>query len=838
MRVALTLVVWLAGPALLAWAQEAKQPYSYGSLPRHAWACLGSPRFVADRPVTSITFSPDGKLLAAITASDLLSPYTTDVRLWELATGKELPPLRWQKRIVSVVRFTPDGKKLIVALSDNSIRLWDLVAGKEERRFNGSSSALELTPDGRRLISACWDDTIRVWDFATAEEVRCLKCKAQFISLAPDGRTLATSGAVMLWDVQTGKALRQPDQANEAEFRYVCFSSDGKTLAALNSSAGEVVLWDLPTGKERLRLKGRGRIDTIALSHSGKVLATDSNPGWERDTPDDRPDLQFWDVSSGKKLGSCVGETSGIIAIAFSANDELVATVRGHDPLVRLWDWKNGRELSRFAGHGQDVTALAFSPDGHTLYSASNDRTVRVWDAERYQEQAILRGHSAYVTSFTLTLDGKTLITGSRDHTVRLWDLAGRRELRKLATAHGWDRWMGLCVTLSPDGRTLVTSDDGDGGNGQTVRFWDWRAGKQLRRLKGLNGAHCLTFAPDGKTLAAGFHGSISVWEADTGKLLRGFEEAHNLETMALAFLRDGTLASAGGVNEVVRKGMRPRNLKPRTAVRLWDPATGARLHEFAGTEGEHTTLALSPDGRLLAGAFETIIRVWEVSNWHQVSEFQGHRGYVSVLAFNPDGRTLASGGADGAILFWDLTGRRKDGRLAGPALTPAQLDASWESLAYDDGRPAVWALAAAPAQSVPFLRLRLSAVPKLNKQRVKRLIADLDAEKFAVREKATSDIEQIGEVVVPALRMALKDNPTLEQGRRLQALLDKLDRQREKKRLPPSLVRVLRALEALERAGTPEAVEVLREIAAGEPTARPTREAQAALKRLAQLSK
>jgi hypothetical protein len=119
------------------------------------------------------------------------------------------------------------------------------------------------------------------------------------------------------------------------------------------------------------------------------------------------------------------------------------------------------------------------------------------------------------------------------------------------------------------------------------------------------------------------------------------------------------------------------------------------------------------------------------------------------------------------------------------------------------------------------------------------KLIADLDAIKFAVRQRATAELEKLGEAAVPALRLALEGNPSPELARRVQSLLDKVNSPNERvRRLPAVVVQLLRAVEVLERAGTPEAVEVLRGIAEGEPIARETREAQAALQRLALLSK
>jgi WD40 repeat protein len=834
MRAALVLATLLTGPALLT-AQESPRPYDYGPLPRGAWACLGSPRFTGEATVSCVAFSPDGTLLASGTGrwGGAQGPAPA-VHVWDLLTGQELHTLRGHNQQVAALCFTPDSKKLISASADGTIRLWDLARGAEERQFWGHESAvtgIELTADGKLLVSCGSDATVRVWEVATGKELRRLDCPVRGISLAPDGRKLAVAaGEVFLWDIQTGEKPRRFGPAKAPAVQGVRCSPDGRTLAVLDGD-GQVALWDFATGNERRRLPKLQRPTLcLAFSHDGKVLAT-GGYGYNARLRflGDRADLKLWDAADGKELGSCEDFTSDILAVAFSPDDRVL--VSAGDFTARLWDWKNGRELPRFTGHAQEITALAYSPDGKALYSASKDATVRVWDAGTGKEQAVLRGHTKGVMALGLTPDGKTLATASLDNSVRVWDAARRKELHRLTGDHG-DAW---CLAFAPAERILVSGDGGWTGPGGPPRVWDWWAARELRRLTTLPGARCLSFSPDGKTVAVGFQANLTFVEVATGRSWQQIK-AHGSEVQGLAYLADGTVVTVGGDDQIHPKkkgGFRRRVSLPRLmTARLWDPKTGTRLHDFANAEGQHAALAVSPDGRLLAVAFERSIHVWETSTRAHLGEAQGHRGHVSALAFSPDGRTLASGGSDGAILFWDLTGRLKDGKLVGPALKPADLDALWKGLGEDDGRRAVWALAAAPVQAVPFLRERLAAVGKSGPANVKQLVADLDAPKFAARQRAMIELEKLGPAAEPALRIVLENNPSPEVAKRVESLLEKLSGQGEK-RVAAEVLRLLRAVEALERAATPEARAVLRGIAEGGALDRPTREAQAALKRL-----
>ena len=113
---------------------------------------------------------------------------------------------------------------------------------------------------------------------------------------------------------------------------------------------------------------------------------------------------------------------------------------------------------------------------------------------------------------------------------------------------------------------------------------------------------------------------------------------------------------------------------------------------------------------------------------------------------------------------------------------------------------------------------------------RIKELIKKLGDDSFDVREKASKELARFGPSIRPVLLEALKADPGAETRRRLEELLAGLaDRS-----TPPEMVRPVRALEVLETLGSREARQLLRALAEGNPTARLTAEAGAALRRLA----
>jgi hypothetical protein len=194
------------------------------------------------------------------------------------------------------------------------------------------------------------------------------------------------------------------------------------------------------------------------------------------------------------------------------------------------------------------------------------------------------------------------------------------------------------------------------------------------------------------------------------------------------------------------------------------------------------------------------------------------------------DGRTLATGQSDTMVLVWDFPAPVRD-RPAAP-ISAGQMETYWADLAGDDGRRAVAAhdrLANVPEQSVALLRERVQPAEAPPAETLRRLVANLDDEQFARRETAMKQLAEFGEVAEAALREALGPQPAPEARRRIEILLSGPHAVQT-----PESRRHLRAVRVLECIGTLEARHVLQRLAKGLPEARVTRDAKAALERLA----
>ena len=216
-----------------------------------------------------VAFSPDGRLLATASSDET-------ARVWDPATGGCLRTLTGHTLPVHAVAFSPDGRLLATASDDKTARVWELATGGCLRTLTGHTDAVygvAFSPDGLLLATASWDETGRVWDPATGELRRTLTghtLAAWGVAFSPDGPLLATASwdeTARVWDPATGE-LRRTLTGHTDAVNGVAFSPDGRLLATASDDK-TARLWDPATGELRRTLTG----------HTDAVLRGGVQPG-------------------------------------------------------------------------------------------------------------------------------------------------------------------------------------------------------------------------------------------------------------------------------------------------------------------------------------------------------------------------------------------------------------------------------------------------------------------------------------------------------------------------------------------------------------------------------
>jgi WD40 repeat protein len=284
-----------------------------------------------------------------------------------------------------------------------SVELWDLISGKEVRRFDGHESyvsCLAFSRDGRLLVSGGTDKHICLWDVKSRREINKWKAHdvcVNSIAFSPDGKRILSGGqdqnsdnSICLWNTATGTEIRR-FAGHKSAVMNVSIAPDGQHAASA-SLDGTVRCWNVDSGKQCFVIPSRGHAaTTVAFSPDGKSILVGYLASSEKRNSvlTDNPVVLF-DATTGKETRRFVGHRTSVLCMAFSPDGKWAVSAGGGrraeegrqrpvDCEIRLWDVRTGRLVKSFAGHEGPIYSVSFSPEGKQFASGSVDQTVRVW---------------------------------------------------------------------------------------------------------------------------------------------------------------------------------------------------------------------------------------------------------------------------------------------------------------------------------------------------------------------------------------------------------------------------------------------------------------------------
>lgn len=448
-------------------------------------------------PSASSSYRPMGR---SWLDSGVPSTGKADICLWETATGKELRVLGLKDATSGSLTFSPDGRFLALT-SQHHLQFWDVRTGEiswEVPMPVNQFFSMRFSPDGRFVASGL-SSTVKVWETTTGRE-RYLNPELRelgFFSLSRDGRTVLTANHAADRVPEAGTTARK-----EANLKYWEAASGVRLLA--------------PPGQEK------HFPPFAALSGDQKTLVT-----WEVD-----PILQVWDVDSGKKLGRIPYETYPDIRLLSDDGKLLVLGSRGSGSGMRdvpsrlvLWDARMGKRLGELKGHRSFFLAMQFSPDGKMLASIDGNHALHLWETATQKELFQLKPKSAGL-ALAFSRDSRMLALVSPDSQraaagdgisamVFLEIPSGKELLRmpkdKLPKMHR----IGIYHLLfSPSGKRMIAADYSG-----KVFVWERETGRLVKEWQADEyGVSRLALSADGKVLLTQQAFTALIW--DLGELL------------------------------------------------------------------------------------------------------------------------------------------------------------------------------------------------------------------------------------------------------------------------------------------------------------------------------
>jgi len=559
--------------------------------------------------------------------------------------------------------YHAETNRLLTAHGGTAV-LWDVATGLALEAFDGGAAAtvtVAFDGGGRRVLTASGDGPLRVWDVQIGRRIAEFEPPPSTVhaaAISPDGRRIAAGcydHTVLIGDVDAGGDLLRLGE-HRGHVIFVRFSPDSRRLLS-GAYDAQAILWDVPTRRPHRIFPTPVETRWADFRADGRRLLT-LGSGTERG----QGRVIQWDIPTRQPV-QVIDET---VRLAWFVDEDVAALMPDNE--LRLY----GRS-ERDARHAADPTVLAPAllaglkerltvlADGWRVWSPGQRAEAAGEAASKHSAAAELRSPTGKTIPLPLPLngsdpvefvtvspDGRWLLTSSRrpmprgDHTrLTLWDLA------KPAVVHCFPGTMG---SFHPDGQHVVA------GGARKLQLFRIADGQPLQTFEIDSGAfESVRFVAEGRRLLTasgdwydGNQGRVLLWDVPTGKVLRDY---FTEDTAVYQAVMDGdeqrllaafTIGESGGIDRV---GLYDAgSAEPLDAIFKEDHALGA--------------LRVAPAANRFAAGSDRQTAVWDLSDLRLLQQFPGSPG-----PFSTDGRFLATFvRSSGTTLLWDLA----DGRYLG----------------------------------------------------------------------------------------------------------------------------------------------------------------------------
>jgi WD40 repeat protein len=634
-----------------------------------------------DDAITVVAVSPNGKLAAS--AAD------TVIKVWDLATRKEIATLTDHTQPIHDLQFSPDSKRLASRCNNpgkaGELYLWNLgdekITGQSLKGHQVPVTGMAFSPDGKLLISCSGEANdlgnrameARVWNAETGKEKRSFPIPERgqgffSIAISPDSKRYAvgTGGtaaatAIHVVEVDSGRDVQKLTGQN-GWITGLAFA-DNNTLVSGNREieSQAIKIWNVETGKERATFTLEPEKDgvvAVRVLGDGKTIAA-----WSK------LQLKLWDLESETPRSLALsGPFWSANAIAFSPDGTTLAVPHrtvGSSVEVTFWDVPSAKDHGSYSLSNSNFDVVAFTPDGQTMLTGWNDGKLRILNARTAQESTSVLAHKPadeQRTVLAISPDGKYLATGGADHIVRLWSLAGGdavelidHEAPVTCLAFGW-----MKLPKHDDKSLLLFSGDRSEFNATRnayglVKIWNVATGKDtgLENMQDKEATiSSIAVSPDGTHWAWGNpRGHVKVNGDLNDPKVTSIDKGDG-EVNGLMFSPDGKYLAMARAN---------------SEVRVWDAAGKKEKFVLTGHKASANGVAFSRDGKLLASVSgdpilkpdrpvgDSELKLWDMTTGKELPIHKQGNIRGKCIAFSPDGRTIATGGMDGLIRLWDV---------------------------------------------------------------------------------------------------------------------------------------------------------------------------------------
>lgn len=363
--------------------------------------------------IRDITYSPDGKRI--LTASN-----DKTIKEWDIETQKLVSNYSGHRDGVNTVSYSKNGLKIISSSEDQTIRIWDNGKNDLEQVLMGHKgwimSAL-FSSNGKKILTSSFDNTIKIWDVDNGILLKTIKghekgvVKAIFNKSESQIASASFDKTVRIWNAEDGRLIKSLNQ-HDCLVGDITYSPNGSLLASVGC---DIIIWNTNDWTIVWKMRPKTPVNKIRISSDGKMLFISFNNK-----------IEVWNIMTKKIIDSWI--CKDIEDMDVSPDGKLLATAHSNK-IIKVWKLFGEHSVRCFDGHDSFVESVRFSADGTHLVSASSDHTVRIWHVQSGILLKTIKAHDDVVRNACFSPQGDKIVSVSDDRTIKIWSWPSVGEL-------------------------------------------------------------------------------------------------------------------------------------------------------------------------------------------------------------------------------------------------------------------------------------------------------------------------------------------------------------------------------------------------------------------------
>ena len=591
------------------------------------------------RPFLGAGFSPDGNYILNL---------SYQAELIDTISGRLVQTFTSNAGYIYDFAFSSDGKYLLLT-ENKDVSLWDVFTGNKIKTFKGDTTSKRVTfgPNDKYVISWSYDWTLKVWDIISGREINSIQFwnSASFtnsdtrpggffdqaaIAFSSDGNYMVYAAnslrekfphKVELWDIIEGKKVRTLDCLAKGTYG-VLFTPDDNFLVTRKQDS--LILWDISTGKKVKKINGN--FNEVVFVNFGNSFLT-------KEGKFNDPKITLRNFEDGQIIRTYMRQIPAVKSIAFSKDGKYLYSANS-DGAVNNWEINKGKMSQVINGDKSYKSLIVLDNYGENVLYKRLDHSFSLVNTNTGEEiktiSPALNDSSSLINAAVLSRDGSLLVTKDSNNQLTVMNINKSSETKTFSNKHQINS-----MAISPDNRYLLA-----GGGNNILNIYDLKKGLPAKTMGGGsfvayylgydNSITSIAISPNNKYAAIANLNSIRLYNIATGEIELQYSISDYIK--CLAFNHESKYLVSGNSDG---------------ALKVWDLFSGKVIQALKGHDTAIEKIAISPDGeKAVSLSSDGLLCLWNIQKGKLLAKFATYNNKEWVF-LTPDGYFNAS--ANGA---------------------------------------------------------------------------------------------------------------------------------------------------------------------------------------------